>query len=216
MLLANESPRIMAQKNPDAALNTLSKLRGLSPTHPYVRDEMENLLLQLQHEENLFEASSWWTLFKELAVVASNRRRALISVCLMAGTNFVGTNALNYYSPQIFALLGITGPDAGLFATGVYGFVKMAASGVFLLFVSDTLGRRRSLIWTGIAQGCALFYIALYMRIDPPDAERGIPPAGYVSLVCVYLFAVIYQFGWGPVVWTYCSVRTHPHCQKTL
>jgi hypothetical protein len=33
-----------------------------------------------------------------------------------------------------------------------------------------------------------------------PDA------AGYVALVAIYTFAAVYQFGWGPVVWTYCSV----------
>ena len=161
MLLANESPRYLAQKDPDAALHTLSRLRALPETHPYIREEMDNLLLQLQFEESLFERSSRWTLFREIATVPSNRRRVFLSVMLMMWSNFVGTNALNYYSPQIFALLGITGPTSGLLATGVYGFIKMIACAVFLLFVSDSLGRRRSLIWTGCAQVRSLIHNSL-------------------------------------------------------
>lgn len=26
-----------------------------------------------------------------------------------------------------------------------------------------------------------------------------------MALVAIYIFAAVYQFGWGPVVWTYCS-----------
>jgi len=48
-----------------------------------------------------------------------------------------------------------------------------------------------------------MYYIGLYVRIDPPVAGQPVKPAGYVALVCIYLFAVIYQFGWGPVCWIY-------------
>jgi hypothetical protein len=154
MLLANESPRYLAQKDPSAALSTLAKLRHLPESHPYVVEELANLIRQLQYEETLAESSSRWTLLKEVFKVRSNLRRTFISIALMMWSNFVGTNALNYYSPEIFSLLGITGSQSGLFATGIYGFVKMTACAVFLLFVSDSLGRRRSLIWTGIAQVC--------------------------------------------------------------
>jgi len=39
------------------------------------------------------------------------------------------------------------GPKTGLFATGVYGIVKMVTCACFLLFAADSLGRRRSLLW---------------------------------------------------------------------
>ena len=152
MLFANESPRYLAQKNPDKALRTLAKLRKLPEDHPYIREEMANLLKQLEDEATVLKGDSRWTLLKEVVMIKSNRRRAFLSVALMMWTNFVGTNALNYYSPEIFKLLGIKGATEGLFATGVYGFVKMTACALFITFVSDTLGRRRSLIWTGCAQ----------------------------------------------------------------
>lgn len=53
--------------------------------------------------------------------------------------------------------------------------------------------------------GVAMFYLGFYIRFDPPALGASVPPAGYVALVCVYLFAAFFQFGWGPVCWIYVS-----------
>ena len=117
----------------------------------------------------------------------------------MIRQQMTGTNAINLYAPQIFKSLGIKGTATNLFATGIYGIVKMNACAAFLLFAADSLGRRRSLLWTSIAQGTAMFYIGLYVRIGPPATGYAVLPAGYVALVCVFLFVGFFRFGWGPV-----------------
>lgn len=61
-----------------------------------------------------------------------------------------------------------------------------------------------------MTQGLMLFYIGFYIRFDPPTGDSGPTSAGYVALVAIYIFAAVYQFGWGPVVWTYCSVCLKP------
>jgi hypothetical protein len=50
-----------------------------------------------------------------------------------------------------------------------------------------------------------MLYIGLYVRISPPVEGANVPPAGYVALVCIFLFATFFQFGWGPVCWIYVS-----------
>lgn len=80
----------------------------------------------------------------------------------------------NYYAPQIFANLGMTGTEQGLFATGVYGIVKFAGCTIFLLFVADSLGRRMSLLWTSIAQGLVMYLIGIYGRVEPPVEGQGV------------------------------------------
>ncbi|KAF2021477.1 general substrate transporter [Aaosphaeria arxii CBS 175.79] len=205
MFFANESPRYLAQRNPAAALAVLSKLRHLPPTHPYVVDEMALIELQLEEERALMAGSSALSMFKEAWTVKSYRRRSILCVTLMMWSNLTGTNAMTYYSPTIFASVGLSGSSVGLFATGIYGIVKMISCAIFIFFVTDTLGRRKSLIWTGIVQGCALFYCGFYIRFDPPIKGQPVTAPGYVALVAIYIFAAVYQFGWGPVVWTYCS-----------
>jgi hypothetical protein len=116
-----------------------------------------------------------------------------------------GTNAINYYAPTIFTDLGITGNANSLFATGIYGIVKMVSCGLFLIFLADSLGRKKSFIWTGAVMAIMMFYLGFYVRFDPPAKGSKIGGAGYVALVAVYLFAAAFQFGWGPVCWIYVS-----------
>jgi len=142
---------------------------------------------------------------KEMWLIPGNRKRALISIGLMVCQQMTGTNAINYYAPQIFKNLGINGNANGLFATGIYGVVKVCGCAAFLLLAADSLGRRRSLLWTSIAQALCMLYIGLYVRISPPVEGANVPPAGYVALVCIFLFATFFQFGWGPVCWIYVS-----------
>ncbi|KAJ5550620.1 hypothetical protein N7535_001435 [Penicillium sp. DV-2018c] len=206
MLLCNESPRWLARQDRwEEARATLCKVRNLPSDHPYLEDEFQAIATQLEQERALIGGSGFWDLMREMWTIPGNRKRAIISIVLMICQQMTGTNAINYYAPQIFKNLGVTGNATNLFATGVYGIVKMVGCGVFLIFVADSLGRRRSLLWTSIAQGLAMLYIGLYVRIAPPVPGAPVIPAGYVALVCIFLFAAFFQFGWGPVCWIYVS-----------
>ena len=82
----------------------------------------------------------------------SYRRRSILCINLMMWSNLTGTNAMTYYSPTIFASICLTGTEVGLLSTGIYGVVKMVACAIFITLVSDSLGRRRSLLWTDCVQ----------------------------------------------------------------
>ncbi|TDZ14582.1 Quinate permease [Colletotrichum orbiculare MAFF 240422] len=205
MLVANESPRFLAQRNPEKALAVLARLRNLPADHPYVVQEMEGISRQLEEERALYVNASGFTLLEEAFTVKSYRRRSMLCIALMMWSNLTGTSAMTYYSPRIFASVGLSGSSTGLFATGVYGIVKMVSCAISIVFVTDTLGRRNSLLWTGIFQGLALLYVGFYIRFDPPVVGESVSAPGYVALVAIYIFAAVYQFGWGPVVWTYSS-----------
>ena len=159
MLLVNESPRFLAQDSPNRALVVLAKVRNLPPDHPYVQGEMDGISRQLQEERDLTAETSGWALVKEAFTVKTYRRRSFLCVTLMMWSNLTGTNAMTYYSVEIFKSVGLSGSEAGLFATGIYGIVKMVSCAAFILFVTDSLGRRKSLLWTGIVQVRCLHYM---------------------------------------------------------
>lgn len=206
MTFNNESPRFLAKVDRwEDATKALCRVRQLPADHEYLRSELKDISDQLEHERMLIGGSSTKDLLKEMFTIPGNRKRVLISIGLMVCQQMTGTNAINYYAPQIFTNIGITGNTNRLFATGIYGVVKMTTCAAFLLFAADSLGRRRSLLWTSIAQGTAMMYIGLYVRISPPIPNEPIPPAGYMALVCIFLFAGFFQWGWGPVCWIYVS-----------
>lgn len=78
----------------------------------------------------------------------------------------------NYYAPQIFMKMGLTQDNAALFATGVYGVVKMLSSICFLLFAADSLGRRKSLLVSSVGMTVALYMVGLYEKVYP-EAHTG-------------------------------------------
>jgi sugar porter (SP) family MFS transporter len=206
MALNKESPRFLAKQDRwEEANSVLARMRNLPITHEYVQAEIKDIADQLEHERMLIAGATTKDLLREMFTIPGNRKRALISIGLMVCQQMTGTNAINYYAPQIFKSLGLEGNEVKLFATGIYGVVKMVGCLCFLIFAADSLGRRRSLLWTSIAQGLAMFYVGLYIRIEPPVAGQPVPPAGYFALVCIFLFACFFQFGWGPVCWIYVS-----------
>ncbi|KAK5172041.1 uncharacterized protein LTR77_003678 [Saxophila tyrrhenica] len=202
----NESPRHLARKDRwEDASRVLALVRNLPASHPYVAGELQEIHEVLEHERRLMGGSTFKDLMREMWTIPGNRKRALISIGLMICQQMTGTNAINYYAPQIFANLGLGSNTSTLFATGIYGVMKMTMCFCFLIFAADSLGRRKSLLWTSIAMGLAMMYVGLYVRIKPPVEGEAIPPAGYVALVCIYLFASFFQWGWGPVCWIYVS-----------
>jgi sugar porter (SP) family MFS transporter len=206
MLMCHESPRWLARKDRwEDTKRVLSRIRNLPPTHPYIQDEFQEIVDQLDNERRLIGGATFWNLQREMWTIAGNRKRALISIILMICQQMTGTNAINTYAPTIFQNLGLKGTSTSLFSTGIYGIVKVTSCICFLLFMADSLGRRRSLLWTSIAQGLAMFYIGLYVRIAPPKEGEPVPAAGYVALVSIFLFAAFFQFGWGPACWIYAS-----------
>ncbi|KAI1334586.1 general substrate transporter [Xylariaceae sp. FL0016] len=202
MALCNESPRYLARKDRwEEAKAVLVRIRQLSPDHPYLQDEFQEIADQLEYERRLIGDATFWTLQKEMWTIKSNRHRALLSIWLMIWQQMTGTNAINVYAPTIFQNLGISGTSTSLLSTGVYGIVKVVSCIIFLIFMADSLGRRRSLLLSSVGQTLCMFYIGLYVRIAPPKEGDPVPPAGYVALVCIFLFAAFFQFGWGPACW---------------
>ncbi|EXJ75496.1 uncharacterized protein A1O5_00002 [Cladophialophora psammophila CBS 110553] len=206
MFFMNESPRYLAKQDQwEKAKKVLSLVRNLPEDHPYVQNEFRDIAIQLERERLLVNGAGWRALQREMWTIPGNRKRALISFILMMFQNLTGSNAINYYAPTIFKNIGITGTSVSLLATGVYGVIKMCSCATYLIFFADSLGRRRSLLWTAIAIACDMMYIGLYVRISPPKAGVPISGAGYFALVCIYLFAVFFQMGWGATPWIYVS-----------
>ena len=209
MLFCNESPRFLAkQDNWDKASSVLSHVRKLPVDHPYIQAELLEMKTQLDEERSKVGGEGFMATNREMWTIPGNRRRALISIALMVCQQMTGTNgkqepsldmidltltsilAINYYAPTIFEDLGLNSNTSSLFATGIYGVVKMCSCALFLIFLADTLGRRWSLVWTGIAMGFFMFYLGFYVRFDAPIKGAPVSGAGIGALVMVRPFFI--------------------------
>lgn len=128
MLLNKESPRWLARHDQwEKAAAVLSRVSNLPQDHPYIQMELAEMSEQLELERRLIGGAKFMDLQKEMWLIPGNRKRTLISIMLMICQQMTGTNAINYYAPQIFEDLGITKTNSGLFATGIYGVVKVVS-----------------------------------------------------------------------------------------
>ncbi|KAG5636953.1 hypothetical protein H0H81_006301 [Sphagnurus paluster] len=195
MIFQPESPRWLVEHGKyDAAAKVLAFVNRTTVDDEAVLRTIEEIKADFAGKEDppLFKQ------FKSMAETRTIALRCFIPSLVMFFQQWTGTNSINYFSPQIFAGLGITGTTSGLFATGIYGVVKVVCVGLVLLFAVESLGRKKCLIIGGLGQAVTMLWIGGYSGIHKSGK---VVPASYVSIVAVYLYAAFYSIGWGPLPW---------------
>ncbi|KAK7692629.1 hypothetical protein QCA50_004262 [Cerrena zonata] len=190
-----ETPRYLVENGKfEQAARSLASTSGCSPDDESVRITLEEIKADYDGKERT-------PIFRQLIMMGESRTTALrcfIPSLVMFWQQATGTNAINYFSPVIFSNLGLSGITASLFATGIYGVVKMVSVAIVLAFAVEGLGRKNCLIIGGLGQGIMMLWIGGFSGIHP---QLSLVPASYVSIVAVYLYAVFYCVGWGPLPW---------------
>ena len=119
---------------------------------------------------------------------------------------FSGTNSIGYYAPEIFETIGVSSSDTSLFATGIYGTVKIVATGLFLLLGIDRFGRKKALIGGGAWMACMMFIIGAVLATNPPNPDSTVvSKASEAMIVMIYLYVIGYSASWGPTPWVFVS-----------
>ncbi|ORY94966.1 general substrate transporter [Syncephalastrum racemosum] len=208
MIFLPESLRWLALKDrKEDVIKNLCALRDLPEDHPDIQKELNeiNTAIALERESK----TSHWREMLEPA----NLRRLFIGVWLQIFQQWTGTNAINYYAPDIFGSIGLDSNETDILATGVYGVVKVAFVFVSFFMVDTRLGRRNTLMLGSSIMFIAFFILGgMILGIQKDNAGRdltngnvSVGAKGYVAMVMIYLFAVGYEFSWGPIVWIVCS-----------
>ncbi|KAK2740927.1 hypothetical protein FQN57_005931 [Myotisia sp. PD_48] len=200
-----ESPRYLAKINKkESATMTMSKIRGLPADHPYVQSEMDDIFDQLEREREATEGAGWLGPLKELFLIPSNQYRIMIGLMSQLLSQWSGAASITIYAPDFFAMLGTTGQSEKLFATAIFGVVKLVASIVCVLFVVDFLGRKRALSYGIMLQFLSMLYVAIYLHIAPPTTDGFTPVgqtkrAGTAAIVAIYISGVGWALGWNSI-----------------
>jgi SP family sugar:H+ symporter-like MFS transporter len=190
MLFMNESPRWLVEKNrvTDAA-KALATVRGKPIDDPDVIQELDEIIQDFNGHEKM-------PLMAQIRAAGSSKKmfyRTSFGIILMFWQQWTGTNSINYYAPQIFKQIGLVGTSSGLFATGVYGIVKITVTAIGLMAFTEQLGRKWSLIIGSMGQAFAMMYIGVNQALHPPTGK--LDGNSIFAIVCVYLFVVFYSFG---------------------
>jgi hypothetical protein len=159
-----ESPRWCLTKGKrEQALKDLCWIRNLPQDHTYIMEELEAIDAQVEHDR-LTVGPGFWKPFLALKQRKVQYRIFLGGMLFLwqngsgkhvyirvvkAKTNFLGINAINYYSPTVFKSLGVT---EGFLTTGIFGVVKCVLTFVWLIWLIDRLGRTKLLMFGALGK----------------------------------------------------------------
>jgi len=135
-IFAIESPRWLVRSgNPEKAMANLCKLRGMEPTDPYVMEEMYGIERQHHEEQEATAGMGWKGMVREIFCIRRNYYRLFLTNAAQLLACWSGGSSITVYAHDLFQIVGITGQEASLLSTAIFGVVKFVAAVVCALFL---------------------------------------------------------------------------------
>jgi len=150
-----ESPRWLCERGrSDEALVVLTKLRSNGHNEEAIaleyREIRDSILAEQQHA-----GISWTTIFTR----KTWRRRLFLGAGIQGWGQLSGINVINYYGPEIYALLGIN-TATSLKIIGISGTLSIVECSIGL-YLLERFGRRPPMIGSAVLMALALLANAI-------------------------------------------------------
>ncbi|KAI5817310.1 general substrate transporter [Pyronema omphalodes] len=197
-----ESPRYLVRQGlTDQAYKTMMKLYHDGTNREIIQRSMQEITVQWKKESQVQpNVSDWAVMYR----VPQWRSRVLNAAMPSAFTQFTGINIITYYQGTIYTGLGRS-DRLSLMYSAIYHCVAPLATIIFMLFIVDSIGRRKPIIvGTPILAFLFVIFAALTSQMQPqgPDGPINVQTST-AAIAIMFLFNIVFSLSWGPMGWTY-------------
>ncbi|OAA58074.1 MFS quinate transporter QutD [Niveomyces insectorum RCEF 264] len=203
-----ESPTFLLKRGREKeAYQVYSYIRNLPADHPYIAEDVAFVRRHMEVERSVAQNGKVdiWKFAKGAgreAIMKGMRGRFALVFIMFMWQAWSGAAAINYYSPTIFASIGLT--DVTLW-TGIYGVIKAAGSIVFYFYFIDSWGRKWPWITSSLACAACQYYLAAYIAIAKPTTttvrSASTVAGGKAATAAIMLFGATWSFGANGLPW---------------
>ncbi|KAK7716916.1 glucose transporter [Diaporthe eres] len=195
LLVLPETPRFLIKRGlKDAAAVSLSRLRRLDRLHPALLEELAEI--EANHE---YELALGTATYKDVIFGTPHLGRRTLTGCgLQMLQQLTGVNFIMYYGTTFFVGAGIQ----NAFLISLIINIVNTISTIPALFIIETWGRRKVLIYGAVAMAICQLLIASFSaavgKSMPTTANQIL-----IIFVCIDIF--FFAASWGPVAWVITS-----------
>ena len=190
-----ESPRWLAAHNKkDKALLTLAQLHSKGNIND---SETRAQYLEII-EEVEFERKSPTLSWKGLFATTSGTRRVVLACALQAATQMTGVSSIQYFSPTIFANMGLSTSQTLLYQS-INSIIALIAQALCIVTI-DFTGRRWVLITCNVLSSIC-FIVATILMAKFPAATTTSRPAQIGFIASTWIYNFFFSYGIGPLSW---------------
>ncbi|KAL5317835.1 hypothetical protein ACEPPN_014935 [Leptodophora sp. 'Broadleaf-Isolate-01'] len=187
-----ESPRwLIARGRPEQARAMLARYHGEgSEMHPIVLLQMNEMLHSIKLDAS---DKSWWD-YRELVNTHSARRRLICVLGMACFGQLSGNSVTGYYLPVMVEQAGITSESTQLLINSLSPMACFVAA-LLGARMTDKIGRRPLLLYSIVFCSVCFAIITGTSKLG----ESGNSGAAYTTIVFIFVFGVVFSFGWTPL-----------------
>ena len=132
-----------------------------------------------------------------------NATRTFTAIAVFTAQQATGATAFAYFGPQYFKLLVGNKGNSDLLLTAIFGAIKVAACSIFVIFVADSVPRRKILTGGALFMAICQCSCAAVVKTHAAPGDGTVTSSGIATIALIYLFVIAYNFSWGPLPWPY-------------